>query len=114
MYLVNEFGIKVKKCCASCKHMQPDNKTRICMNGEGVVAPTSYCLDWMLRKGLENAGKGGGKVKKASYLQYCLGVLDAEHAEAIEYAQKNLLYKRSSLEQIRYSYKERFGDIYQL
>lgn len=112
LYHITAYGIKVKKCCASCSHMQPDNKTRVCMKGEGLVAPTSYCLDWNLRKGLENAGKGGGTVKKHSYLQYCLEVIDDDNARVIEYAQKKLLYKRKTIDQIRESYRKKHGDIF--
>lgn len=114
LYYTNGYGIKIKKCCASCSHMQPDNKTRICMRGEGIVAPTSYCLDWELRKGLENGGKGGGKVKKGDYLQYCLGVLEEDNAKAIEYAQKGLVFKRRMLFDIRDCYEKKYGEIISL
>jgi hypothetical protein len=114
LYFVNGYGIKVKKCCASCSHMQPDHKTRICLNGEGTVSPKSYCLDWELRKGLDNAGKGNGSVKTDGYLQHCLGILEEDNAKAIECAQKKVAFRRRTLENIRTAYREKHGDIYAL
>lgn len=65
---VNKYGAGIVKCCASCVHKVIDTKLRICDCGGGVVRPSDCCTDWQIQKGLENAGKGGGRVKKRAYL----------------------------------------------
>ena len=65
---VNRYGAGIVKCCASCTHKVIDTRSRICDCGGGIVKPSDLCTDWQVQKGLENAGKGGGKVKKRAYL----------------------------------------------
>ena len=67
----NEYGISIKVCCASCVFKALDSGgLRICTNGRGHVKRTDSCDGWMMKRGLENAGKGGGKVKKGDYLRF--------------------------------------------
>ena len=58
----NEYGISIKVCCASCVFKALDSGgLRICTNGRGHVKRTDSCDGWMMKKGFEKAGKGGGK-----------------------------------------------------
>lgn len=74
---VNMYDVTIVKCCASCKNCAYDTKSagatnvlRICNKGEGIVKGSSYCKEWAMREGLNNAGKGGGKVKKPAYIDF--------------------------------------------
>ena len=68
---INKFGIKIRKCCASCKHrLLASDNYRDCDLGERHVKPTYLCPNWDLEQKLDNAGKGSGKVKKKDYLMY--------------------------------------------
>ena len=68
----NANGVLIKKCCASCDHMKIHRRgpyaARICDDGEGAVSPSQICEGWKLKKGLEKAGIGGGRIKKLEYL----------------------------------------------
>lgn len=67
----NRYGMSIVMCCASCQHSGFNNdKTRICCKGEGIVSPKSYCTEWKMRPSLDNAGKGGGRVKKKDWLNH--------------------------------------------
>ena len=110
----NKYGVSINKCCASCAHKQYDAKVRLCMKGEGMVSPTSYCQDWKLSECYENVGKGDGKVKKGHYLMYCLRKMDADNALSIERAQKKIAHERLSVNEIREEYRKKYGAIYAL
>lgn len=83
-FVKNQFGIKIKKCCASCMFHYASKKEdyRICcINGE--EHPLDYlCTDgsWEMMRpdetnkqsgmNLNNAGRAGGRVKTPSYIRY--------------------------------------------
>ena len=73
-YTKNKYGISIVKCCASCKHKQADSRVRLGLNGEGSVPSDYLCKAWEMSEGLDNAGKGGGKVKKKDYFEFCNNV----------------------------------------
>jgi hypothetical protein len=60
----NTYGIKVKKCCASCQHkcIETDG-IRVCAMMMIKVEQKFKCKQWQMNDGLMNAGKGGGKVR---------------------------------------------------
>ena len=72
---VNQHGISIVKCCASCKHHEfggTDSK-RACLKRGGKHAPDYLCgSDWEMIDKLDNAGRGGGRVKKKSYIEHTL------------------------------------------
>lgn len=74
-FTTNKYGIPIVKCCASCKHhsYNGDDRKRLCLQ-TGKTHHSSYLCGsgWRLAENLENAGRGGGKVKKRAYLQYVL------------------------------------------
>lgn len=73
-YVRNQYGIAIKKCCASCAHKHIIGKasviSRLCDAGEGVVQPSHLCKDWRMVAELDNAGKGGGRVKRPDYIDF--------------------------------------------
>ena len=74
-YIKNKYCISIVKCCASCKHKgySNDERFRNCGKGLGKHRPDYLCRDcWEMSEKLENAGKGGGQVKKPSYIQYVI------------------------------------------
>ena len=64
MSVKNTYGIKVKKCCASCRFKEiQDDGTRVCTKMQLIVAQRDKCKQWQMSEGLNNAGKSGGVVK---------------------------------------------------
>lgn len=98
----NKYQIDIVQCCASCAHNigMDTEKTRICDAGEGIVKPSSYCKGWAMRKGLDKAGKAGGRVKKLSYLTFVLEYQQPEGRDPLTVDEK------------RAEYMEKFGSIY--
>ena len=65
----NAYGIRVKRCCASCQHKSVrDHGVRICPLTQLIVKQTDVCPLWQMSDGLMNAGRGGGKVHSKDYL----------------------------------------------
>ena len=106
----NKFGIYIKKCCASCVHAVLDSRMRICQDGEGVVPSSFVCKHWKIKDGLENAGKGGGDVKRKEYLRYALTSLEQEE----KLAERNKHHRRKTVAEVRKEYSERYGEIIHL
>ena len=60
----NSYGVKVKRCCASCQHKCIDaDGTRICSKTMKPVKQLNRCKQWQMSDGMKNAGKGGGVVR---------------------------------------------------
>lgn len=82
----NQYSIPIVKCCASCRHHDQcgDENLRIC-KPTGKKHRYDYLCgnSWVMADNLSNAGKGGGKVKKQSYLRHIIehGILTAEEWE---------------------------------
>ena len=58
-YVVNRYGLRIKKCCASCAlKMTTDNlHWRECLRTHRKVRPTGYCCEWMLNIYLKQLGR---------------------------------------------------------
>ena len=99
----NKYGIDVVMCCASCAHNlgAKTEHTRICEAGEGEVRPTSLCTAWEMKDSLNDAGKGGGNVKKSDYLMFLL-----------KFEQPKDAAYRVSIDDIRKMYEKKHGSIY--
>ena len=100
VFAVNQYGIKIRKCCASCKNKQYDKGLRLCLKGEGHVHSDWVCEDWEMSANYEKAGNGHGKVKKRSYLAY---IIDRREED-----------ERISLQGLRMEYEKNNGSIYYL
>lgn len=113
IFVNNKYGVSIKMCCASCINRKVDNRTRLCTAGEGTVTSDYVCKAWELSPCLEQAGKGGGNVKKSMYLKFALDKMEKDYAAAIAAAEKKKAYKMLSLAEIREMYKKKNGDIYE-
>lgn len=61
---LNQFGIAVKVCCASCalKKYSYDGK-RLCSLNNEKVETLHICRKWQMSEGLKNAGRSSGVVR---------------------------------------------------
>ena len=61
---LNQFGIAVKVCCASCalKKYSYDGK-RLCSLNNEKVETLHICRKWQMSEGLKNAGRKSGAVR---------------------------------------------------
>lgn len=98
-FYFNKHGIRIKECCASCMHKRIDRGLRLCVKGEGAVPPSYLCPLWEMDESLDNAGCGGGGIKRRAYLTFALGKYEEEQ-------------KPPSAVQIRNEYKKDGGEIY--
>lgn len=105
----NKYGITIVKCCASCKFREINTK-RICLKDGSKVKGRHCCELWKVSPLLRNAGKGGGKVKKKSYLSFYQEkwIRQREGIIAGDIMPKDML----SVEQIRQQFQELYGSIY--
>ena len=96
-FVKNKYGASIVKCCASCKHRQAgaSDDIRVCQTGHGKHRKDYLCHDgWEMEPGLENAGKGGGRVKRKAYIDFILknGIGRADEFEE-KYGSKYLMKK---------------------
>lgn len=81
VYVTNNYGISIVKCCASCRFKSLFNEHyRTCDLDKGKVKPNGLCMSWQMQPKLDNAGRGGGHIRRGEYL---LDVL--KHGGASEY-----------------------------
>lgn len=74
-FVKNKYKVNIVKCCASCKFHDSngDERIRICKRGYGDHELDYLCGGgWEMEPKLENAGKGGGRVKKKEYIQFIM------------------------------------------
>jgi len=91
----NQFGMKVKCCCASCaqRGFNPECK-RICMLSHEKVSANGICKKWKLSSVMNRVGGSQGRVKKRVYFEFLLQSLP------------------DKLENIRKNFNERYGSEY--
>ena len=76
----NKRGIKVKRCCASCKYKEIlGDGERICTAG---CESYETCRHWRMRDELRKAGTPFGVIKDKEYLQYVLNIRYREKIES--------------------------------
>jgi len=110
MYSENEYGMSVKRCCASCESMGLTGKLRYrkCLKHLCLVKPHNVCRDWTMNMRSKQAGATEGKVKKREYQLFLLEVRQREAAAA---KQGNRV-TRLSIGEIRQQFEEEHGTIY--
>ena len=61
----NVFGLRVKRCCASCGHkeMSQTEEKRHCLKHKVTVSPSGVCREWIMSEGLKGAGCAKGDVR---------------------------------------------------
>ena len=76
----NKYGVKIRKCCASCdaRVITTTGTYRMCSLDHKEVDGTDVCNSWQLRSGLEEAGSAKGGVKRKAYFNYLQEVRDRE------------------------------------
>ena len=70
----NQFGIRYKRCCASCalKQYSYDGKRVCSLSGEKVDAQ-DVCEHWQMGLGVENAGRKTGVVRDIETKEVVIG-----------------------------------------
>lgn len=67
----NKLGVPIKVCCASCAFKVINGKEkRECKISKLSVSPHDLCSEWKMIEWLNNAGLGGGSIKKKQWLDY--------------------------------------------
>lgn len=108
IFTKNNFGIGICECCASCKHRQLDNRTRICLAGEGAVPSNYVCGQWEMSDSYVNVGKGGGRIKKREYLLYAVDRLMEDNSAAVAAIANGRQHTRVTLAEIRNDFMKKF------
>ena len=76
---VNQCGVMINKCCASCKNrVFDDNEMRTCKLTGKHVRGNHVCNCWVMNKGLKCLGCHHGKVQRRDYQLYLLEVRASE------------------------------------
>ena len=109
----NGYGVDIVMCCASCLYKMLDQRTRICVAGEGSVPSSFLCKGWKMAESLKNVGIGNGKVKRKAYLEYCAEVLVEDNELAVAAAENKRSYQRTTLSEIRSSFEKKHGSIWE-
>ena len=66
--MTNQFGIKIKKCCASCGNKEYDEQGLRCCQLTGKhVRGKAVCDNWSMNEGLRTLGSKKGKVLSRAY-----------------------------------------------
>lgn len=111
-FVVNDYNITIEKKCVSCQHcencgtqkVKEDTPTHKCTKHDKDTNADGRCEDWQLKKGLYNAGKGGGKIKRRSYVEYLSALRVAEGSRDAE---------QTPVGEIRRQYKHQYNaDVY--
>lgn len=104
----NSHGIAIEMCCMSCKHSTiiMDDWRRCHRGKEKTPMPMgACCIRWKMKKGLEAAGEGGGKVKRRTYQEFFIALIERWDAKS------GMPYP--SVREARQLYREKFKeDIY--
>ena len=106
----NQFDIEIQKLCGSCAKRTILQMGRVCSLTGETVECGGLCEGWVLSPKLQNAGRGGGRVKSLKYLNY--------YRERWLKQQEDLVAKQitadafASAEDIRKDYEHEHGSIY--
>ena len=107
LMLVNRYGIKVKRCCASCQHKCLDNfATRTCELTGQKVRSKQKCDEWQMSEQLEMLGCERGRVQRR---EYQLTLLEVRASERLA-IQRGLTITPRSLEDIQKEFEQEHGD----
>ncbi|SHL26839.1 hypothetical protein SAMN05216463_1446 [Xylanibacter ruminicola] len=74
----NKRGIRVKRCCASCKYKEIDSYgNRYCTKG---YESHETCRHWRMRGDLRRCGRPDGVIKDIAYLRYVKDIRISENS----------------------------------
>ena len=109
--IANEYGIMVKKCCASCGNKEYDEQGLRCCQLTGKhVRGKAVCDNWSMNEGLKCAGCKRGKVQSRAYQLTLMEIRVSELNEIAEGKDVGL----TPVESIRRDFELRNGSIYSL
>ena len=78
--VANDYGIMIKKCCASCANRDFDDQERRCCQLTGKhVRGNGVCDDWSMSDGLKCLGCERGRVQRREYQLTLLEVRASEN-----------------------------------
>ena len=105
-FVRNQFGIRVKKCCASCafKDLKRAVTERYCKEHAKTVNPGEVCECWKMSSLLQSMQFSDGQVKRREYQFYLLKVRTEELEKGVK--------KQKSIETIRAEFESLYGSIY--
>lgn len=106
IFVRNQFGIKVKKCCASCafKDLKRAVTKRYCKEHAKTVKACGLCQSWKMSSLLRSVEFSDGRVKRREYQLYLLKIRTEEL--------KNKVKKQKSIAAIREEFERQYGSIY--
>ena len=109
--VLNQHGLGVKKCCASCKYKEVDEYgDRICQLKYEYVEPCHVCENWEMDYNTSQAGVCRGRIHKKEYLMFALAIRLGEGVEALRAKKKGKLAPEPrTITSIRREYEEDYG-----
>ena len=107
----NEHGMRVKACCATCAYKSSySEKGRLCVNGRGLMPPSSLCSEYDMADAFRHAGSGTGKVKTRAYLRY---IFDKQlEQERLMYEHRLDASDKKTVKELSDEYVSQFGEKY--
>ena len=109
--LTNEYGIMIKKCCASCDNKEYDEQGLRCCRLTGKhVRGKGLCDNWSMNEGLKCLGCRHGKVQSRAY-QLTLMEIRVSELTAIA---KGKDVSLTPVECIRRDFELKNGSVYSL
>jgi len=94
----NQYDVTIVKCCASCKHNKDvvNDYARMCEIGMGVVKTSFVCKNWKMKSGLNNAGRGDGKIHRHAYNMFMLDAFNEKNARISDLPQEARLMAKEN------------------
>ena len=103
---VNQYGVRIRKCCASCKDRDFDDKELRCCKLTGKhVRGNNVCDKWSLSDRLETLGCEHGHVQRREYQLTLMEVRASEHLATM----RGLTITSKSLEEIQKEFEKEHG-----
>lgn len=119
-YINTPYYAKVYKICAACRFSALDKDgVRVCRAGGGHSKSTSSCEKWEVKEKIMNAGKGGGRVLRAEYIQFLMATVNEfieQHTYRVGGEKHMARYKMKDLSahiaEKKKAWIDAFGDIH--
>ena len=109
--VLNPCGLRVKKCCASCRFKDvEEDGSRACPIIDEYVKSDHVCEHWEMDYNTSQAGVCRGRIHKKEYLMFALAIRLGEGAEALKAKKRGeKVPEPRSIESIRREYEEDYG-----
>ncbi len=105
-FTLNDFGVRIKKCCASCEwKVETRLQTkRCCTKLKKDVSPCDCCKCWKMSQQMMEVRKSVGQIKRREYQLFLLQIREREMKEGVE--------EGRDVMDIRAEYESQYGSIY--